>query len=191
LSSATVSESHSTQVTLTIDAKKTGSQSEPLSWTYGVAVKTENLEEVFTLHLTSHSKVQVPSNVYIAEKWIAMLAAAVTCTVKHLNIKNVKNIKLYICQDLSYSRELFLKTQTVLIRTLSKIMNVPPQIINVEFVTRDSARTKRSVAEQYKRAHRAANKKDIDIFISPQEVKTTLSIVHSEWLPDKQKPKNL
>jgi hypothetical protein len=179
LSSATVCESHSTQVTLTIDAKKTGSQSEPLSWTYGVAVKTENLEEVFTLHLTSHSKVQVPSNVYIAEKWIAMLAAAVTCTVKHLNIKNVKNIKLYICQDLSCS---ILKTQTVLIRTLSKIMNVPPQIISVEFVTRKSARTKRSVAEQYKRAHQAANKKDIDIFFSPQEIKRTLSIVHSEWL---------
>jgi hypothetical protein len=108
-----------------------------------------------------------------------MLAAAVTCTVKHLNIKNVKNIKLYICQDLSCS---ILKTQTVLIRTLSKIMNVPPQIISVEFVTRKSARTKRSVAEQYKRAHQAANKKDIDIFFSPQEIKRTLSIVHSEWL---------
>ncbi len=167
------------QVTLTIDAKKTGSQREPLGWTYGVAVKADDLEKKLTLCLSSHHQVRTPRKVSIEERWIAMLAVVVANTIRHLNLENIRRLKLYICQDLTCS---ILKKQAVLIQAVAEALKIPPPVVSVEFVTRKGSRSERAVAEQYKRAHQAAKRESIDAWCSPQEVESVLSLVHRGWL---------
>lgn len=168
------------QVTLTVDAKKrVGSQEEPLGWTYRVAVKADDLEKRLTLRLSSYHQVQIPRKVSIGEKWIAMLVVVVANTIRYLNLENVRRLKLYICQDLSCS---ILKKQVVLTQVIAEILKIPPPVISVEFVTRKSSRSKRVVAEQYKRAHQTARREGTDAWCSPQEVERVLSLVHRRWI---------
>jgi hypothetical protein len=162
-----------------VDSKKRrGSQEEPLSWTYGVVVKVNGLERRLTLRLSSY-RVQTPRKVSAEEKWITMLVAVVANTLRHLNLKHAERLKLYVCQDLSCS---LLRKQAVLIHAVAETLKTPQSAISVEFVTKDSSRSKRAIAEQYKRAHVAANRKEIDVWCDPQEVERILSLVHRAWL---------
>jgi hypothetical protein len=69
-----------------------------------------------------------------------------------------------------------------LIHAVAETLKTPQSAISVEFVTRESSRSQRAIAEQYKRAHVAANREVIDVWCDPQEVERILSLVHRAWL---------
>jgi hypothetical protein len=167
------------QVTITVDSrKKKGSQEEPLDWTYGVVAKVNSLEKRLTLRLSSY-RIQTPRKVSVGEKWIAMLVAVIANVLRHLNLEHAERLKLYVCQDLSCS---LLRKRAVLTHAIAETLKIPPLAISVEFVTKNESKSKRTIAEQYKRAHLTANREKVDVWCDPQEVERILSLVHRAWL---------
>lgn len=143
-----------------------------------MVVKVNGLERRLTLRLSSY-RVQTPRKVSTGEKWIAMLAAVVANVLRHLNLQHAERLKLYICQDLSCS---LLRKQAVLTHAVTETLKIPSQAISVEFVTKKESKSKRTIAEQYKRAHLTASREKVDVWCDPQEVERILSLVHRAWL---------
>jgi len=163
------------EVIVTIDSRKTKSQRNPFDWTYGVAVKANDLEEELTVCFSGH-QIQAKKT-RIEEKWITMLAVAAARAVRQLKLGHVSRLKLYVCKDLTCNTE---KKRATLIAAVAETLRMPHSSIDAELVTRKNSKSGLELAEQYNRAHRAARGK-VYTYCSPQEVEKVLEIVHRRW----------
>jgi hypothetical protein len=163
------------QVEIVIDAKKRPARN-PLSWTYGVSVRANGLEQSFTFGILAVHEIQVPRKMGTEEIWIAVLAAIIAKVIRQLGFQHCSNIRLHICKDLSCKVTLKL---ALLINAVAEILQVSSSIISAEFVTRSDARGRPKLAVLYGKAHKSANREKPDMWCDPAEVEDALKIARS------------